>query len=221
MTKVLDMTNPPIDEEDLGPAMRALNDAQRLFVHTLAENGDNNYSRAAREAFPNMNDASGRSYGSKLARHPKVLAAIHEEAKKRMGAAALMVASRAAALANNPLARDHLKALTFIADRIGMAPEKKLTIDAGAQVSEKELIAKAMALCSELGIDPEKLIGAALARKALVVDASFTEVAPAVEKATGFALAPQNILYAAGKALPPPIPLQSVGVEDDLSDLLQ
>ena len=167
------------EEKRMGPAMRALNLNQRLFVVALLEFGDNNYTRACMAAYPKQAVETARGYGCELAHSPKVIAAIHEEAQKRMDSAAIMVASRAVEIANNPNHRAQMKAIEFVANRTGMlaATEHRLTVE--HKMGDRELEQRAIELCRELGIDATKMLGNRTVTKALApptIDADFTEV---------------------------------------------
>lgn len=165
-----------IDQDGLGPLMRALNPRQQRFIWELLEAGDDNHTRAylaAGYVAANMNVA--RVGAHRLAHSPSILAAMREEALNRIHAGVIMATSElvqiASGRASGAKISDRLKAISMILNRAGIheMTEHKVTVEHTAD--EAGMVARIKALASEMGLDPKKLLGN-------VVDAEFTVIEP-------------------------------------------
>lgn len=169
---------PPIlDTQGLGPAMIELNPQQRAFVYALLDTGgQSNTKAAALSGYAPGNPDAQRVTAYRLAHDPKVLAAIKEEANRRLHSGAILGASVLLEIANDPTHKDRFKAASELLSRGGlvMATEHKVTVE---HRDDKGLIDKITVLANSLGLDPRQLLGNA----APAVDAEFEDVTPSTD----------------------------------------
>lgn len=162
----------------LGPAMRELNDRQRAFVIALIEMGGINYSRAALAAgYGNGNVESAASQGNRLAHDESILAAIHEEAHRRLRSGAVMAVQTLLEIASSQAAehRDRLKAVEMLLNRTGLhaVTEHNVKVER-YDVTDETMIKRIKLLAEKQGLDPVKLLG----NQGIVLEGEFTETAP-------------------------------------------
>jgi hypothetical protein len=110
-------------EDELGEAMLALTPARRAFVIALVETGTKDQSLAAAMAGLGGTDNARRVVGSRLMRLPTVLAAIREEADRRLRSGALLAASRLYELVMSRDEKIAFKASVELMNRAGMMVE--------------------------------------------------------------------------------------------------
>lgn len=115
----------PVEHVDgeLGPAMAALNEKQRLFVRALFESPKKHGAAvyAARVAGYGTSTSSVRSMAniaSRLSSDPKVQDAIQEESRKYVTTLGPLAVRALKNLAGTPSHRDHGRALGMIIDRV-------------------------------------------------------------------------------------------------------
>lgn len=170
-----------IPEHELGKAMRALVPQQRAFVYCLVETGGNATSAAraagyGAEGTKEQRDNACRVRGYQLAHNPKVLAAIKEEADKRLHSGALLAASALLEMVNDPLNKNRFKAAVELLNRGGLIVETKHTVNVNHSTSsDRETIDKITLLAKQMGLDPSRLLGQA----GVVIDAEFEDVTDA------------------------------------------
>ena len=169
----------PIDEESLGPAMRACTQLQRRFVIALLELGDNNHTRALQMAgYAGESQNSLRVHAHVTAHNPKVLAAIHEEAVARIASGKIMAVSwLLKAVTDAPEWKDKLKAIDMLLNRAGMHTITEQRINGQVDVNvrnDNDAIVQIEAIAKRMNLDPRTLIG--FDYKHDVVDAEFSEV---------------------------------------------
>lgn len=155
------------DLDEFGPAMQALTSMQRQFVIAYCEHP--NYSAGALAAEAGYSggtpgSAQLRVVGHMLLHNEKVIAAMHEEAGKRMRSAGLIGVSAVVAIAANPEHADHLKAALALMDRTGFhaKSEHKVVVDDKRPQTKQELVDAVRNVARELGLDEaaqRKLIG--------------------------------------------------------------
>jgi phage terminase small subunit len=163
-------------ERVYGPKMRALNQMQRDFVDAMLDTGGINYTECVRRAGSKANSNQAmRQLGSNYARHEGVLAAIREEAVKRLNSASIMAVSVVLEIAADSQTKPELrlKAATEIMNRTGMisVTGHMVQVDTPADVRGK--IERIMVLAERLGLDDDakaKLLGQT------PVDVEFEEV---------------------------------------------
>lgn len=159
-----------------GPAMRNLNERQRAFVVAMIEMGGINYTRAALAAgYGNGNVKSAEVQGNRLAHDEHILAAIHEEAQRRMRSGAIMAVQTLLEISSNPGAenRDRLKAVEMILNRSGLhaVTEHNVKVE-HRDITDEGMIKRIKLLAEKQGLDPMKLLGSA----GLTIDAEFKDV---------------------------------------------
>ena len=171
-------------EPHMGPAMQALTENQRAFVVAMLETGARDATRCATIAgFGNTEGARWQA-GHRLSHNPKVLAAIREEADKRLRSGAILGASVLVEIASNPLHKDQFKAGVELLNRSGLLVETQhRVIVEDDRRDSKEIEAAIIALAKRLGVDPVKLLGvrSEAAVKADAIDGEFEEVAMSSE----------------------------------------
>lgn len=168
-----------VDEAPLGRAMKALNEKQRSFVYALVETGGNASQAAAAAGYGSdsatkeQRENAYRVRGYQLSHDPKVLAAIKEEAEKRLHSGALLAASKLLEMANDNSSKHQFKAAVELLNRSGLvvATEHKVTVEHKGG-SDREMIERIRLLAGNLGLDPKKLLGSA----GVIIDADFEEV---------------------------------------------
>lgn len=153
------------ETSELGPAMQALQPRQRSFVYALVECGGN-YSEAAAAAGygseskdPATKAATCRVAGHRLAHHPAVLAAIKEEAERRLQSALLIATSELVKMAQDPFSKHQYKAAVALLDRGGMPIVHRQEIDVRHTKSDQEIRKEVLEFCKVLNLDPQRLLG--------------------------------------------------------------
>jgi hypothetical protein len=159
--------------EVLGPAMRALNERQRLFVCALAYFGGDQCEAYRAAGYQVTNDNSAQAASSRLANNMMVVEAIKEEALRRLDSASLLAVSTLVELASAKTSDNkiRLQASNSLLDRIGGfagKTEHKITIKDDRTTKELIDFIKHTAIAN--GLDPAKLLGAP------VIDVEFSEV---------------------------------------------
>lgn len=157
----------------LGPAMSNLNKNQRGFVIAMVEMGGINFTRAALAAgYGNGNAESASVQGNRLAHDENIIAAIHEEAYRRLRSGNIMAVQTLLEIADDRGAepKDRLKACEMILNRAGLPATTEHTVKVEHHdMTDEAKVKRIMVLSAKLGIDPAKLLGNA-------VDAEFKEV---------------------------------------------
>ena len=161
---------PPSDM--MGPAMSALTEKQQAFVIAMLETGGGNHALAARVAGYADTDGAARVRGHQNMRNLKILAALREEADKRIRSGALLGASALWEIAKDTTHKDRFKASVELLNRSGLQVVTQHKVIVEDNRSQEEIVARAVALAQKLGVDPKKL----LADYGVVLDADFTIV---------------------------------------------
>ena len=86
--------------EVLGPAMRALNERQRLFVCALAYFGGDQQEAYRAAGYQATTDASAQASSSRLANSAPIVEAIKEEALRRLDSSSMLAVSTLVELAS-------------------------------------------------------------------------------------------------------------------------
>ena len=110
-------------DDILGPAMRVLTEGQRAFVIAHLLDGGRNNTQAAIMAGYGGTPESARTRAFELMRTPKILAAIREEADRRLRSGAALAASALLEMAADPMHKDRYKASVELLNRAGMVVE--------------------------------------------------------------------------------------------------
>ncbi len=164
-----------VDAGQFGPHMAVLTEKQRGFVYALVELGGNateaclaaGYGADSETKEQRLNAARTRGY--QLAHDPRVLAAIKEEAEKRLHSGMLIAASALIEMAQDPACKDRYKAAASLLDRGGLNVVHKQEVVVTHTQSDREVIARITEICGRLGLDADKIIGLSEP-----VDAEFT-----------------------------------------------
>lgn len=175
------MSNLPAIPEDLdgyGPAMLALTARQRAFVKASMNHPTANQAKLAEIAGFTGSPQSLQVTGHRVQHDEKVLAAMNEEAGKRMRTGGLIGVSAVIEIALNKTHKDHLKAALALMDRTGFhaLSEHKVTVDDKRPQSKKELIDATKNVLAELGMTPAQAEKFLEGKTDDVVEAEFTEV---------------------------------------------
>ena len=171
-------------EAQYGPFMAALDERRRAFVeHLLDQRGSPNYAQAARSAgFSDAGEAC-KVRGFEMIRDGRVIAALHEESRRRFTILGWRGVLGVAAIADNPEHPDHFKACTQLADRFGYAAvtEHKVTVEK-TDMTGRAMLDRIKALAAKHGMDPAKLLGgntvADVSRGSPEITAEYSEVKP-------------------------------------------
>lgn len=167
MGQELAVTN---DRKYDGRAMSALTDGQRQFVINIVQMGAKPRvaQRAAKEAGFSPN------HGYTLMRDEGVLAAIREEATKRLAGAALVGVKILIDIAHDTGHKDQFRAAKELAAINGFTAEQRIVVEHISK-DTKEQIREIRSMAAQLGLDTNLLTG-------IIEDAEFTEVDVAVEE---------------------------------------
>lgn len=161
-------------EKDLsiGPAMRALTVKQRAFVRIFVAQGGRNAGRAYAEAYPDSkSEGAQRVMAHNLMHSEHILAAVREEADKRMRTGALLGASVLMEIADNPMHKDQMKAAVELINRSGLIVATQHHVVVEDKRTEREIRETIMRLAEKNKIDVDGILG-----KDDAVDVEFEEV---------------------------------------------
>ena len=161
-------------DEGLGPAMRDLTVMQRRFVIALVTDSRANGSTAAAAAGYAGDAKKMAEIGSRLRHHPKVVAAIHEEALKRLLGARLLATGVVVEIAADQTVRaaDRLKAAEMILNRTGIIEETRTEMVVTHKHDPADVTKEIIAMAKQLNLDPRALLG----KYGVVLDAEFEVV---------------------------------------------
>lgn len=164
------------DVDDYGAAMLALSERARAFVVALTIAGGDQEKAAlaagygSESATPQQAKVAAHMAGYRLMRDKRVLAAIKEEAERRLHSGALLGASVLIAMANDPMSKHRFKAAVELLDRAGLAVTTRHEIAVTHETkTDKQQIETIIRQAKQLGLDPRKLLG----NVGVVLDAEF------------------------------------------------
>lgn len=158
----------PNDRKYDGKIMASLPDRQRLFVIEMLKQGVNPKAAAKAAAQCGYHPA----YGYELMRDEGVLAALREEATKRLQGAALVGVNVLLDIAQSPTHKDQFRAAKELAAINGFTAEQRIVVEHITEDS-KQQIRQIREMAKQLGLDPATLI-----KGVGIIDAEFTEVEP-------------------------------------------
>ena len=173
-----DLINPG-DLPEYGPAMQALSPMMRAFVLALLDQRRRNNTAAARRAgYSGDSPVSLRVTGHRLAHDARVIAALHEEAGKRLETAAHIAAAVAVGVMTDKDAthKDKLKAAGMVLDRTGYGASQTINVNKTV-VRKMDLPAAAAKIAEFRQKFPEhfaRIVGGNV--PAPVIDGEFSEV---------------------------------------------
>jgi phage terminase small subunit len=162
------------EDQELGPAMAALNERQRAFVMAMIEHPGITQARAAELAGYKNSPGGMKVHGHYCAHNPAVQAAIREEAGKRLNSASLLAANVLVEIlgSDDIPAKERLKAAGMLLDRTGFAAVQKIDVtrkdESGANVLDQ-----IKRLAEKLSVPVQQLLNKPAPP---VVDAEFSEV---------------------------------------------
>ncbi len=164
-------------EEVLGPAMRALTEARRAFVTAMLETGAQSASAAAGIAGFGGTEGARRVAAHRMMHDPKVMAAIREEADRRLSSSAILAASALVEIAGDKFHKDRFKASVELLNRAGLLVETRHKITVEDNRSDSEVEQAIILLARKHSLDPRALLGYSPAsEKPKVEDAEFEEL---------------------------------------------
>lgn len=151
------------DLSDFGPAMRALNERQRLFVLALRGQKRKNNTAAARAAgYGKESYGALRVRAHGLAHNEAVVAALQEEAQRHLDGSAFMAADVLVQIANDPKqsAKERRAAAVALLDRSGHGAAQNINVNKTlVDRTGTAMLGRIEALAKLLGVDPAALLG--------------------------------------------------------------
>ena len=159
-------------EDQMGPAMKRLNEQQRRFVCALSVFGGNRTEAYRWAGYNVKSNKVAQAASSRLHSQDEIKEAIREEAIRRLDTAPLLAISTMVRIAQGPDNKLALKASEMILDRTGFhgTTEHKVTIE--DKRTTKELIDFIMQAAPRHGLDANKMLGL----PAPVIEAEFEVV---------------------------------------------
>ena len=155
------------DRSNDGKAMAGLSDRERLFVIAMLQQGLN---KKAAQIAANEAGYTNPVYGYELMRRDSILAAMREEATKRVAGAALVGVTVMLDIAQTDGHKDQYKAAKDLAALNGFTSEQRIVVE-HIDSDGKAMIQKIRTMAADLGMDAQQLIAAAG-----IVDAEYTVV---------------------------------------------
>lgn len=169
------------EEENLGPAMRALTPNQRNYVVALVTRKARNNTQAAMMAGYGGTDEATRVAAKILNRNPRVILAIREEADKVIRSAAVLGANVLREMVDDPSvpAGVRRQCANDLLDRSDLQVTTKHEVNVKHETSD-ELKREIAEIARRLGQDPSKFIDGP------IIEAQYTEViAPRTDERSG------------------------------------
>lgn len=148
--------------EDLstyGPAMQALTPKQRAFVEAYMEHPTWIPRQLAELAgYSATSRNSITVYSHRLMKDERILAAMNEEAGKRLKTGGLIGVAAVVKIALNESHKDHLKAALALMNRTGFheLSEHKITVDDKRPQTKREIIEATKNVLAELGMSADE-----------------------------------------------------------------
>ena len=179
---------PVVDGTEWGPAMKALpSDRHRAFVLALyqVKPGHGSHVAAAKLAGFGTSTSSPGSWSviaCRLAHDERIMAALHEEDKKRIRASAPRAIRALERLIEDPKHKDHARGIGMVLDRVH--PQEtvhrvEVKHEHTAKFDTDELIDRLGKVALTFGLDSAKVLACPQTRPAgPVIDGECTEVTP-------------------------------------------
>lgn len=162
------------DDGRLGPAMSRLNERQRRFVWALLDQRKRNLGMAARKAGYCVTSWGGqRVAGHRLSHDERVMAAIQEEASRRLESSAYMAADVLVQIASNPQesSKERRAAAIALLDRSGHGASQNINVHKTVEDrTGAAMAARIEAFAKKLGMDPQGLLGVNAPEPVKVID---------------------------------------------------
>lgn len=164
---------PPLDQ--MGPAMRRLNEQQRRFVCALSVFGGNRTEAYRWAGYAVKTEGSARAASSRLHAQDEIKDAIREEAIRRLDTAPLLAISTMVRIAGGTDDKLALKASEMILDRTGFHGKTEMLVVHEDKRTSAELIKFIQERAAANGIDANKWLGLPAPAP---IDAEFSVVDP-------------------------------------------
>jgi DNA-directed RNA polymerase specialized sigma24 family protein len=170
-----------VPEEGLGPAMQAINPAQRAYVIARVFEGLTQARAAEAAGYSASTPDTAKVAGYRLEHDERIQAAIAEECRKLMRSEGANSVRAIIRVRDNPKAKhsDVVKAAEALLDRCGLGAVSQHHHLVEHRLTEEQQDRKILALAAELGLDKQSAQKLLIDPSKVIVDAEFTEVSPA------------------------------------------
>lgn len=169
-------TVPDVDEDSLGPAMKACNPAQRRFALAAVQfplAKDWQIAKAA--GYSDFSHGALRVTAHRLFHDEKVLAAIKELADKEIRGSALLGIATIKKIARLDGHKDQLKAASELVGLAGFTVEQNINVNQKiTDQSGQAILTEIKRLADKMGVPLQQLLGHAASTP--VIDGEFVEV---------------------------------------------
>lgn len=166
-----DLTKFSVDTR-FGPAMQALTDNQRAFIVQYLDQGGRKQTEAYLIAYPECGgEKQAKAHASRFLHSDHGLAALREEADRRLRGGAVLGASVLMEIAEDVLHKDRFKAAQELLNRAGLIVATKHEVVVEDKRTDDEILKRIALIANKHGLDPRKLLG-----QDQVVDAEYEEV---------------------------------------------
>lgn len=146
-------------EREWGPKFRELNDQQRAFVWAMITTGGNRAQSVALAGYSTSSESYVSRHAHRLMHNDAVLAALHEMSYKRLNGLSLIAMSAMEEILRNPHHKDRARVIEMVLSRTGFPAETHHKVEVEKRITKDELVSRALALCTRLGIEPRLLLG--------------------------------------------------------------
>lgn len=163
---------------DCGPAMAALDARQRAFVVEVIQQGKKrNLAQAARSAGYSDHPGTSRLMGHELLHRPAIIAAMHEESRRRFTLAGWLGVLNLIEIAENDEHPEYYKASVQLADRFGYGAitEHKVSVQ-HTDLTGDAILSRIRALAIKHGIPETKLLGGNSVSRETLIDINPKEI---------------------------------------------
>lgn len=166
------MTLPVIyNPADLGPAMQVLTENQQRYVVALVEQGGRNATMAYQKATGcTPENAQKNAWRMNT---PSVMAAIREEADRRLRSGAILGASVLVEIAEDVLHKDRFKAAIRLVESAGLIVATQHNVTVEDKRSSDEILRAIGRIAKEGGLDMKTVLGD---KVATAIDVAYDEL---------------------------------------------
>ena len=154
------ITVPMPDDRELGPAMRRLNERQKKFVIAyLMDPSTHGHTKAAISAgYGNGNYESAKQQAWLLSHNAKVLAALKEEADRRVKSGIIIAASKLIEIMEDDNHKDQFKAIERVLNQGGLIVETQHRVIVENDDNLLSVVDRVKKQAIALGLDPAQLL---------------------------------------------------------------
>lgn len=183
MTAIKPVPEIPLEEDELGPAMRALPPRMRAFVFHYVNNGGKASRAIVSAAYSDSSPNVINVKAAQLMADERVQKAIQEHSWKMLSSLTPMALNAYETILSTPMHKDYARIASEVLDRTGFRLPTVHHVKVEKEPTGAELLADVRALCTEMGLNAEAML-AGLMRKRLpllttpgpvVTDAEFSE----------------------------------------------